>query len=255
MGTRHWNLVLQSNQPNKNLKFARANHFVLGYNRKLGESLRIKVEPYFQYLYNVPVIPDSTESMLNFAQNWLINEQYVNEGTGRNYGVDLTLEKFLSNNFYYLLTTSIYNAQYAGKDRIYHNSRFNRNYVFNALCGKEFYLGRDKENVLGINFRFSYKGGDRTYFVNMEQSELSESIIYDYSRPFERRFPDIWTTDLTLTYRKNKPKYSSEWALQFKNIIASKDNYDDYFNTKENKVVLEEGQKIPVPSISYKIEF
>lgn len=242
-------------QPNKDLKFARAHHIVLSYDRKLTESIRVKVEPYYQYLYNIPVIHDSVESMLNFAQDWFIDDKYVNEGTGQNYGVDLTLERFLANNFYYLVTASVFDAKYAGTDGKMYNGRFNRNYVFNVLGGKEFYVGKDKENILGLNVRLSYKGGDRTYFVDIDKSEAARDIVYDYSRPFSRRMPDVWTTDFTFTYRKNKKHYSSEWALQFKNVIASKDNYDDYYNLIDKKVVLGEGAKISVPSLSYKIEF
>jgi hypothetical protein len=242
-------------QPNKNLAFARANHFVLGYDRKLTDNMHLKIEPYFQYLYNVPVIHDSTESMLNFAQNWFINNAYVNEGTGRNMGVDITLERFFTNNFYYMATTSVFDAKYAGSNGILYNSRYNRNYVFNLLGGKEFFLGQNKQNILGINFRLSYKGGDRSYFVNINESEKEQQIVYDYSRPFARRLPDVWSSDFTITYRKNKKHYSSEWALQIKNIVASKDNYDDYYNLRNKTVVLAEGTKISVPSLSYKIEF
>jgi hypothetical protein len=244
-----------SSQPNKNLTFSRAHHFVIGYDRKLGDNLRVKIEPYFQYLYNIPIIEDSTESLINFAQNWFIKDKYINKGTGKNYGIDITLERFLSHNMYFLVTGSVFEAKFGGTSGSSYNSRFNRNYVANVLFGKEFYVGHEKQNIIGINARISYRGGDRSYYINHAQSLAAKEIIYDYSRPFERRLPDLLGSDITLTYRKNKKYYSSEWALQVKNAFGSLDNYSDYYNLQTHQVVEQEGMKITVPSISYKIEF
>ena len=41
--------------PNKNLGRMRAHHFVLGYDWSITKNLRMKIEPYYQFLYDVPV--------------------------------------------------------------------------------------------------------------------------------------------------------------------------------------------------------
>ncbi len=41
-------------QPNKDLDFTKAMHFVAGYENMLREDLFLKLEVYYQYLYDVP---------------------------------------------------------------------------------------------------------------------------------------------------------------------------------------------------------
>lgn len=72
---------------------------------------------------------------------------------------------------------------------------------------------------------------------------------YAFTRQFDKRF----IMDLTITYRINRQKYSSVWALQIKNLLFEKDPSYDY-NIRENEVdLIREGS--PLPLLSYKIEF
>ncbi|HEX2982583.1 MAG TPA: carboxypeptidase-like regulatory domain-containing protein, partial [Ignavibacteriales bacterium] len=95
-------------QPNRELDFAKAHHFALAYEIRLNENLRFKIEPYYQYLFDVPVIADSSFSMLNLEKDWFFNDPLVNKGTGKNIGVDITLERFLSGGYYYMITGSVF---------------------------------------------------------------------------------------------------------------------------------------------------
>ncbi|MEO1449322.1 MAG: prevent-host-death protein, partial [Bacteroidota bacterium] len=52
-------------QLNSNLDLAKSHHLVLGYDHMLGEHTHLRIEPYYQYLYDVPVIDQSYFSMLN----------------------------------------------------------------------------------------------------------------------------------------------------------------------------------------------
>ncbi|MGB0369276.1 MAG: TonB-dependent receptor, partial [Flavobacteriales bacterium] len=98
--------------PNKNLDFVRSHHVVLGYDWSLPFDMRIKVEAYYQYIYNAGIDRDSSSfSTLNigsFSQEGPDN--IINGGTGTNYGLELTFEKFLSKGYYWLLTASLYDS-------------------------------------------------------------------------------------------------------------------------------------------------
>ncbi len=67
----------------KNLDFSKAHHFVLDYDWNISPKLHLKIEPYFQYLFNIPVIKDSTFSLLNLTNNWFINDAYEIIGNGQ----------------------------------------------------------------------------------------------------------------------------------------------------------------------------
>lgn len=242
--------------PNKDLTFSKAHHFIIGYDYFITPNLRIKIEPYYQYLYNIPVIADSTWSMINYEQELTFDKVLVNDGTGTNIGIDFTLERFLKNNYYYLLTASFFDSKYTGGNGKTYNSRFNKNYIFNFLGGKEFIFDKKqgKTRILGINGRISLMGGHRIVPVDEQLSYQEKEIYYDWSNPYVEQNPSDFFLDLTLSYRINKKKHSSIWTLQVKNATGTPSNYIFEYNLKENKIE-NTSQTIVVPVISYKIEF
>lgn len=238
--------------PNKDLDFTYADHVVLAYDFRLSENTRIKIEPYYQYLSNVPVRDETSFSFLNLKDERYYNEPLVNEGTGENIGVDLTFEKFLSDGYYYLVTASLFDSKYVGGDGVERDTRYNRAYVINALGGKEFQV-RDR-NMLGINARFTYMGGERISPVMRTLSLQEERVIHDESRAFEASLDGSHYLDFTTTYRINKTNVSHIIALQIKNMLGSPNDYGWVYNYKEE--ALKRSQEVIVlPSISYKIEF
>ncbi len=240
--------------PNNELEFSHAQHFVLGYDKIINKNLRLKVEPYFQYLYNVPGIKDSSYSMINFKQDWSFRESLENNGVGKNIGVEITLERFLNNNFYYLITASIFDSKYKGDDGIWRNSRYDKEFVANILFGKEFFIGTNNNNVLGINGRLNIVGGERRSPLLMQESIESQIGIYDETKAFEDKEALRNFLDLTATYRINKKNHSSIWALQVKNVLGAPLNEGYEYNYKTDK--MEESLTVVVlPILSYKVEF
>ncbi|MBN2763646.1 MAG: carboxypeptidase-like regulatory domain-containing protein, partial [Bacteroidales bacterium] len=124
-------LAIQENSsgdimPNKNLDFAKAHHFVMGYAVKCSDYMTLKVEPFYQKLFNIPVVPGSYISGINLDDIWSFNDSLVNEGTGKNAGIDITLERYLNKGFYYMATASLFRSSYKGGDGIERSTRFNR---------------------------------------------------------------------------------------------------------------------------------
>ena len=74
---------------NKNLDFTKAHHLMLSFAYKVSEKTSLKVEPYIQFLYDVPVMRDSSFSVLN-RDEFFVENALVNKGRGRNFGVDFT---------------------------------------------------------------------------------------------------------------------------------------------------------------------
>ncbi|HPG41322.1 MAG TPA: TonB-dependent receptor [bacterium] len=241
-------------KPNKDLDFTKARHYVLGYNFNLSENTYLKIEPYYQQLYNVPVIPDSSYSLLNLEDDWYFNKKLVNTGSGTNVGIDFTLERYLQNHYYYLMTTSLFQSKYKGDDGIERNSRYNRNYVINILGGKEWITGKSKNNLLGVNLRFQLIGGKRITPLDYQRSKQAHNIIYDETNVFTDQEELGYHTHITITYTINKPGYTSKWALQLFNFPSSPDSYGYNYNIKTGKID-KDNKRIFFPVLSYKIEF
>ena len=237
--------------PNRDLGLARAHHFVLGYDQKLGDAARLNVETYLQSLFDVPVIADSSFSMINFEQDFTFNEPLVNEGKGRNYGVEMTLERFLQEGYYFLITGAVFSSRYKGGDGVWRSTRFDRGYTLNGLMGKEIKLG--EQNLLGINLRGVIMGGARQSPVDIPASLDREEVFYNELQAFSEKDPNIFVLDLSVTFRRNRRARSGIWALQIKNVLGAKEVYWDYNFKTQTVEQVNEG--FPLPVLSYKVEF
>ncbi len=238
--------------PNKDLKLSKAHHFVLGHDWQINDNLRLKIEPYYQFLKGIPGIADSSYSLINFKQNWVFMESLENNSSGRNIGIDFTLERFLNQNYYYLITASIFDSKYKCDDGIWRNTRYDKGFVVNLLFGKEFFMKNNR--VFGVNGRLNFLGGERYSPVLTNESIENRLVIYDETRAFEEQLPPMYYLDLSITYRLNKKNRSSVWAFQLKNALGTP-MYEGYaYNYKTNDIQRVENI-IVLPMISYKIEF
>ena len=76
---------------------------------------------------------------------------------GKNYGIELSLEKNLDNHFYLLFSNALYQSKYTASDGIERNTRLNGNFISNIVAGKEFVYAEGRR-TLGINIRAVYAG-------------------------------------------------------------------------------------------------
>ena len=164
------------------------------------------------------------------------------------------MDKYLINGFYYTVTASLFNSEYQGGDKIWRNTRFNRNYVFNFLIGKEWTFGKSNQKTFGVNTRLSYQGGDRYSPINASASTKNQAVVFDETSAFSNQLTPSFTTHLTVVYRLNKPKSTRELALKILNVGQYNEFYEFRYNYKTQSVQ-EHREAIIIPNLSYKIEF
>ncbi|MDR2679456.1 MAG: TonB-dependent receptor [Tannerella sp.] len=218
---------------NKNLEMSKSAQIVLGYNQKLGKGMHLKTELYYQHLYNIPVIPDTPEeSILNFGDDFYNSWDYifVNEGTGRNYGIEMTLEKFFSRHYYFLLTASLYDSKYRGYDRVERNSKFAGNYAVNALAGYEWNV---RSHLLSVNLKGACMGGKRFLPMTMEHEGLD--VIYDYTQAYRQHLPAYFRVDLNVNMKCNYKRFSLEWYFEVNNLTNHQNVWMKYYNAGRQK--------------------
>ena len=207
---------------------------VLGYQQKLGTGMHLKTEIYYQSLFNIPVIPEiPEESILNLGDDFYNNWDYVftNEGTGRNYGMEVTLEKFFNEQYYFLLTASLYESKYTALDNVERNTKFAGNYAFNGLFGYEWKLGTMR--LLSVNTKFSYMGGKR--YVPLTVDAVSNDYEYDYTRAYTDKLSDYFRVDLNVNMKINYKRWSVEWFVEVNNLTNHQNIWFKYYNTTRNK--------------------
>lgn len=240
--------------PNKNLDLTKAHHFVLSHNYVLGKNIRLKTEVYYQKLYDVPVgaFDTSTTSTVNSINNF-ITEPLVNKGKGRNYGMEISLEKYLSNDFYYMLSNSFYQSKYTALDGIERNTRYNGNHITTLLAGKDFISG-SKSRVFGINIKTIYAGGLRTTPIDVEQSKLKGYTVFKQKEANSLQNPAYFRSDLRLSMKWNRSRRTNTLSLDFQNVTNRLNVYNEWFDQKKGKVVYSYQNGL-IPILNYKVEF
>lgn len=229
-------------QLNKGLEMLRSQHIILGYDWSVNENIRFKSELYYQSLTKAAVNGNLNDSysMLNQGANFFIPtpDTLISEGTGANYGIELTLEKFLEKGFYYLVTASLYDSKYKGSDDTTRNTAFAGNYVFNILAGKEFNLGtsgkkRKKQNILTSDIKANFAGGTRYTPINpIQTGENSYVAEYPDYLAYSEKFRDYFRVDFRIGFRQNFKNYSMEFALDAQNLLNSQNIFGQSFNSR-----------------------
>jgi hypothetical protein len=247
-------------QSNMDLGFTRSQHFVLGYDVLPVKDWRIKAEVYYQNLSNVPVEDSaSSYSMLNTGSSFYPNTvgYLQNAGTGTNYGVELTVEKFFSKGYYGLMTTSLFESKYKGSDGIERNTGFNGKYVFNMLVGKEFKLGQAKRNTFFTDLKLTSAGGRFFIPVDLEASRIKRlQIAKGDEFAFTERNPNYFRIDLKMgfTYNSKKRKLSHSFFFDVQNVTNHKNVFAQRYNPVTNAVNTAY-QIGTFPNFMYKLQF
>ena len=205
-------------QPNRELGFTRSAQIALGYNYLLNKDLRFKTELYYQYLSDIPVkgsIPQYALS--NQGHEFFIDRQYadslVNRGTGQNYGIECTFERFFRNSYYFLFSASAFNSIYNAYDDISRNSAFNVQYALNAAGGYELIMGRRKWGVMSFGLRATWAGGSPYIPYDVDATVNSEEATYDWNQAYSPRFPEYKRIAFRFGIRRNLPGYNIEFFL------------------------------------------
>jgi len=243
---------------NENLDFTKSHHFVLGYNLQPFTDWRIKTEVYYQSIYNVPVTSfSSSYSMLNTGSTFKadLTDSLINTGTGTNYGLELTVEKFFSKGYYALLTGSVYESKYIGSDGIERNTAFNGKYVFNMLAGKEWKMGKDKRNRFSFDIKFTNAGGraytpiDLTASKAVGREVLSTEVYSSY-------YDTYYRMDLKagFTFNSAKRKVAQTLSLDLQNVTNHKNVFSMSYDEKSQSISTTY-QLGFFPNLVYKIQF
>ena len=244
--------------PNRDLGFTKAHHFVFSYSHKLAKDLTLKTELYYQYLYKVPVNANDTNtfSTLNIENSDYVSDPLINKGTGRNYGVEFTLEKFLSNNLYYMLNGSFYQSKYTALDGIERNTRFNGNYLINGVAGKDFIRSKQagKTKTFGVNLKWVFAGGYRTTPIDPGQSHIQEKTVFLQKEAYTLQNPAYFRADLRLSLKKDYRHLTTTLSLDLQNITNNKNLYSQQYDIVKGKVV-NIYQVGLIPILNYRVEF
>ena len=241
---------------NKDLGLTRSHHVSLSFAQRLGENAMLKIEPYWQWLFDVPVEKGTTYSILNhnlFYQDRVL----VNEGAGRNYGIDFTLERYLKDGLYGMLTATLFKSEYRDAQGEWHHSRHDRSWITNILGGKEWMVGKARKNVFGINGRLTLMGGDRytpiapgTTYEDVAKRP-DQSVPQDGDNPFSKQMNMNMGYAFSMKYTINKKHTAQHFILEY---LQMRSFHGQTFDIHTRELV-NKYTSLTFPNIAYRVEF
>lgn len=250
-------VTMEGKNPNKDLGLTRSHYISASFAQRLGENAMLKIEPYWQWLFDVPVEQGSTYSIINHRK-FFQDRALVNEGAGRNYGIDLTLERYLKDGFYGMFTATLFKSEYRDAQRQWHHSRHDRGYITNILGGKEWMVGHARKNIFGVNGRLTLMGGDRytpmpeglTYEDVMERPDKSIPED-DGADPYSCQMNVNVGYAFSVKYTINKKRTSHHFILEY---LQMRTFHGQTFDLKSHEVV-DKYTSLTFPNIAYRVEF
>ncbi|RLD20915.1 MAG: TonB-dependent receptor, partial [Bacteroidetes bacterium] len=244
--------------PNLNLDYTKSLHTVVGYEVRFSNVLRINIEAYYQYLYDVPVQRDITKtgSMINVRDIWdAVNSgAAVNGGNGRNIGIDFTVEKNYSHNYYLLFTGSIFDSKYSTLAGDWYDTRFSSKYHGNFLAGKEWHVGKTGDKTFGLDLKFVLNGGERTTPIDLQASIMEGETVRYEDRVYSESVGTYYRIDIGVRYKVNRPKFSQTISLDIQNVTNHLNIQSDFYNANTGAVDYYYQTGL-FPVLNYRVEF
>ena len=250
-------VTMDGKNPNEDLGLTRSHHLSASFAQSLGENAMLKVVPYWQWLFDVPVENGTAYSIINH-RSFFQDRALTNDGAGRNYGIDLTLERYLKDGLYGMLTATLFKSEYRDAQGQWHHSRHDRGYITNLVGGKEWMVGRTRKNVFGFNGRLTLMGGDR--YTPMAAGTSYEDIMQlpDKSVPDDNG-PDPYNAQkgmnvgyaFSVKYTINKKHTSHHFILEY---LQMRTFQGQTFNI-HTRALEDKFTSLTFPNIAYRVEF
>jgi len=242
---------------NTDLGFSKSRHYVLGHDYLINKNLRLKTELYYQELYDIPIKEGKGGfSLLNAGVEYFIGRQdsLVNLGTGSNYGVEMTLERFFNRQYFFLITASLFNSEFRGSDGIKRQTAFSTNYLINLVGGYEKIIGKKKNGVLILGIRGTWNGGRPYVPFDVSSTVNSGQEMYDWDNAYSSRYRDYQRMSLRIGIRRNKVKTSTELTIDLQYRTHYTNIYIERIDVRTGKIHNYEKMGF-YPMTSWKLNF
>jgi hypothetical protein len=239
-------------RPNLELEMARSHHFILGYEKMFGSDLLLKSEAYYQHITRLPVPLNPDKYWAPIFGGIGSGDTLANIGEGRNVGLEFTLQKFFTRNYYFLFTSSLFDARYKPADGLWHHSRYNLRHISNLVGGKEFMWGENK--MIGINLRFTWAGGKRYTPIDLEASIAQGEPVYHWDQIFAGQARDYLRMDLGIQFHLYREKTEHIFSLEVQNLSNRVNVWTQYYDPYA-ALIREYPMTGLIPVFHYRLEF
>ncbi len=244
------------NDSNRDLGLLSSQHVVLSYNLYFAEQWSLNVSAYGQYNTNIPVdqLPSSF-SLINYGvYETPRNVDLADDGVSFNAGGEVSIEKFLSQGYYGILSGSYFRSMYQGSDQVWRNTAFDIQYLTQLVVGKEFKIGAKKRNAFTADLRVIHRGGTPYTPILLAESQAQGTAVYDESQTNSFRLDPYTRIDVKIGLRLNGKKVSHLFFVDLINVANLSNPRQLYYDSEAEEIRTSQ-QFGFIPNVFYRIQF
>jgi hypothetical protein len=167
--------------------------------------------------------------------------------------VDVVLEKYFSNEVFFLLTASRYESTYELADGRTFNTRYATRYTSSLTLGKEF--GFRNGSVLQVGGRVMYNGGFRYTPPDLQRSIAEGTFVSDETKAWTGQVGPYFRIDARISYRKDKPGFASILSLDVQNVSDRRSPNGVAWDNQLNEIYFRTHNSGLIPVLSYQVDF
>lgn len=220
---------------NKDLKYTRSTHYVLGTEYMPKRSLRFTFEGYYKRYSDYPISEFSGVSLANQGSQFgsVGSERILSTGKGETYGLEFFVQQKMTDKLFYVASYSYVISKFSGADGELKSSSWDNRHLFSATLGYKF----NKDWDLGLKYRFA--GGSPYTPFDMVASQQNYLLlgegIPDVDLLNENRLSNYSQLDLRIDKKYFFNKTSLIVYLDVQNLLASKNENEPYYTFKRNE--------------------
>jgi hypothetical protein len=195
------------------VKYIRADHFVLGTEYLTDFSSRFTVEGFYKSYSRYPYSLNDSISLANLGTDFGVvgNEVVRSTSNGRSYGVEFLYQQKLIKGFYGIVAYTFVNSEFKDKNNAYVPSSWDSKNIVSLTGGKRFKKGWE------IGVRWLYSGGSPYTPIDVPTSSIKQ--VWDVNG---RGLPDYSKLNSMresayhqLNFRVDKKFYFEKFAMNF----------------------------------------
>lgn len=249
-------MEIEGQLPNADLPLIKAEHFMLSFDQVIANLFKLQAAAYYQRLTNTPVSALEGRNLFLLDLLWGFAQEPLDpNGRGRNYGVDLSVEKFFRKGSFFVLSGSWTRSQYLMPDETaWRSTGWDSRFAGNFTGGQIFPVGEN--TFLETGLRFIYNAGYPVIPIR-DGFETRDGLapFYNLAAANTERLPAYFRPDLRLAIRRNKEKFAWWLALDIQNFI-NRTNYGRSYQWLSDQTAWSNYRQAPLtPFITYRVDF
>ena len=248
---------------NKTSKYTMSDHIVGGIEFNWSESSRLTLELFNKKYTNYPVSVLDGVSLANKGGDFEVlgNEEILTIGKGKSYGLEFLYQQKLKNNFYGILSYTLFYSKFSGLDKVYFPSVWDNRHILS-------FTGRYKlKKNWELSSKIRYTGKTPYAPVDIFSSVKSyPEIIFDYSKLGNYYLTEFTKLDIRIDKRWNFKSTSMNFYIDIENLLMNeipippeygleRDQNQNIVNPRNLIEVISDNRNSIIPSIGFVFDF